>query len=655
MNIAALPYLLRETGLRPLFYYLRYQLALKSGWAQRQTRQPPADFPAPLRDIFPLPPPQSLQSDLGEKEWADLRNEAESLRRGHFLIFGHFPVTLSSWDLGLPRRHWAEYVTGAIRAEAFLPSSWPADLKFLWEPARWGWAFRLGRAWYLLGEEPLAAAFWAFAEAFLEAHPPYLGPHWMNGQEVALRLLAMLWAAQVFKASIHTTPQRLERLRATILAHVHRLPPTLDYARAQENNHLLSEAAALIAAARALPEHPLASRWERLGARLFNQALERQISSYGEYIQHSTNYHRLMLELALYVHAVAPDVLTRAARHKLRLATHWLRSLTDGHQGRVPNLGSNDGAHFLMLTSCAFFDFRPTVEAAARAFLGESLPYSGPWGELSHWLGLLNAKEERAVALEITHRSYMGLSDVLHAPHSWGYLRATSFRSRLAHSDQLHFDLWWRGYNLACDAGTGYYNLPAPWDNPLLAARVHNTVLIHGVEPRRRLTRFLQAGWISAWSRLLLPQADRPFGGLEAHVRLAQARHTRRVWVEEGERWIVEDVLEPRRPAALHRYRLHWLLADAPWQLRAWERGLSLELELPPGVVRIEVEACAPAHILLIRAAEPIWGEGAALPYEGWIAPSYGLLRPALSLSLEIETRGLTRFITRFILPEGGG
>ena len=52
--------------------------------------------------------------------------------------------------------------------------------------------------------------------------------------------------------------------------------------------------------------------------------------------------------------------------------------------------------------------------------------------------------------------------------------------------DQLHFDLWWHGINVAQDAGTYLYNGEPPWDNPLVSTRVHNTITIDG---RDQMTR----------------------------------------------------------------------------------------------------------------------------------------------------------------------
>ena len=83
-------------------------------------------------------------------------------------------------------------------------------------------------------------------------------------------------------------------------SHAARIIPTLVYARSQQNNHLLTEAAGLLTAGLALPDHPQASRWCALGWKWLNEGLRSQIDLYGEYAQHSTNYHRLMLQVVLW-------------------------------------------------------------------------------------------------------------------------------------------------------------------------------------------------------------------------------------------------------------------------------------------------------------------------------------------------------------------
>ena len=177
-------------------------------------------------------------------------------------MFGGEPVPIQlSFSKSLS--HWTDYETH----KAPIPDSqFPvSDIKFIWEPARFGWAFTLGRAYHLTKNETYAEAFWKYFDVFTESNPPNMGPHWMNGQEVAIRLMALVWANQVFETAAASSAERRARLAQSVAAHAARIPPTLIYARAQNNNHLLSEAAGLYTAARALPDHPQAGKWQRLG------------------------------------------------------------------------------------------------------------------------------------------------------------------------------------------------------------------------------------------------------------------------------------------------------------------------------------------------------------------------------------------------------
>ncbi len=72
------------------------------------------------------------------------------------------------------------------------------------------------------------------------------------------------------------------------------------------------------------------------------------------------------------------------------------------------------------------------------------------------------------------------------------------FTSRPGHADQLHLDLWWRGYNLAQDAGTNHYNDPPPWNNVLRRTGVHNTISVDGLDQMTLAGRFLWLDWAQA-------------------------------------------------------------------------------------------------------------------------------------------------------------
>jgi len=203
----------------------------------------------------------------------------------------------------------------------------------------------------------------------------------------------------------------LSRLGQAIAEHARRIPPTLVYARAQNNNHLLCEAAGLITAGLALPEHPHATRWLLLGRRWFFHAIQSQIALDGAFIQHSTNYHRLLLQIALWVHTLGEPFPDRIL-DKLAAATQWLLKLVDPESGGVPNLGPNDGANIIPLSTCPFSDYRPTLQAASLIFQDSPAFSPGPWDDMSLWLNRIQftfpsnpnvSPSEIKIALPLSH------------------------------------------------------------------------------------------------------------------------------------------------------------------------------------------------------------------------------------------------------------
>jgi hypothetical protein len=653
---------LRELGPKQISLYAWYQILLKSGYLRRRTPAQQPDSPKEaIRPLLDLPDKDDLIAILGQEGVARLLAEADEIVAGQTRLFGADPVPL---HLTVPGElaHWTRYERG----QATIPASSYKnetihDIKLIWEPARFGWAYTLGRAYYLSGDERYAEAFWAHTERFLKANPPNLGPNWMSGQEVALRIFAFAFAAQVFADSPHSTPQRQAHLAQALAAHAKRIPPTLLYARAQNNNHLLSEAAGLLTAGLALPHHPRAHRWRNLGWKWFNRGIKMQISDEGVYVQQSTNYHRLMLQLALWVHALeqtgqASGRISPEAKGELQQATRWLLALTDEQTGRVPNLGPNDGAYILPLTIRPFHDYRPVLQAAALAFLGQPAFESGPGDEIRLWFcpkDEIETARRGAPSPQGTPRAQRIKTEIkldrepnklaIRGNNSWAYLRAAELHGRPGHADQLHLDLWWRDLNLTQDAGTFLYNADPPWDNALTHAAVHNTVTVEGRDQMTRAGRFLyvdkaQAHIVSedqaddgSWMRLTAEHNGYHDLGITQR---------RSVTAQADDRWLVEDVVSSSKgqPKPISA-RLHWLLPDCPWDIAASEAGhLALRLESPHGWVMITLEiATSNANFQLVRAGEVLHGKEPGSPTHGWVSPTYANKQPALSLSVTVS------------------
>ena len=640
-----------ELGLAPLLRYALYQLGLRSGHYRRLTSQPGSQSPCEFHLRLVLPDPESLLQVMGEAGRQQTLSVAQEILSGRFRLFGGPAAPLQLSPPGKPF-HWTCYETGQVNPV------WE-DIKEIWEPARFDWAYTLARAYRLSGDERFPAAFWDGFETFQAANPPYLGPNWASAQEVALRLIALAFSLSAFSASPCTTLQRRVKLAQALADHAQRIPPTLVYARAQQNNHLLSEAAGLYTAGLSLPEHPQAARWRALGWKTFNHALQHQIDPHGAYIQHSTNYQRLALQLSLWFTCLAgahSQDLPEPSRQRLASAVSWMLAITDPMSGQVPNLGPNDGACIQPLSAAPSQDYRPVLQAAAQAFLGQRPFPAGAWDEVALWLPIAPPLPMAASPSE----NLPATPHILRSPDgsTWAYLRAARFHSRPGHADQLHLDLWRDGVNLACDPGTCSYNAAPPWDNPLAHSAVHNTLTVNSLEKMRRTGRFLYLDWAQAEVIAGQPNPDRSWRQLTAqhngYHRLGLI-HRRQVSALEDGDWQVEDQLLPSAtPGSAERFsiRLHWLLPDWPWELEE----ACLLLHAPQGPVQISLTTGlgvlpGSLEIGLARAGERLVGRSPVHPTWGWISPTYLVKHAALSFSLTATATIPASFLTIWHFP----
>jgi hypothetical protein len=656
---------LQQLGPSQLGLFMFYQLGLRTGHFQRtltsalknlERIEGNAQFKFQPY-LTGLPDPNDLLEQIGP-EVDKIYKEANEIVNGNVRLFGGQPVPLEL-TLPEPLEYWTEYERGTNLIQG-------KDIKYIWEPGRFGWAFKLAMAYHLTNDEQYAETFWLYTEQFLASNPAYMGPHWSSAQEVAIRLVALTFAIQVFVRSQKTTSERLEIITKTIAIHAERIPTTLVYARSQNNNHLITEAMGLYTASAVLPNHPLASKWHNLGWGLIKHAFLTQITIDGTYTQHSTNYHRLMLQAALWAHAVhessfANETFPPDVRTRLEGATRWLWKLVDPDTGHVPNMGHNDGAYILPLTVCAFHDYRPVLHAAARAFLQVNLIPSGPWDDMATWMCSPNDKPKKNVGLKDWQLTPQRKELNTQAPYclmnrindSWATMQVANFYSRPAHADQLHVDLWWHGYNLAQDPGTYLYNSSPPWDNSLTSAFVHNTVVVDGQESMHRAGRFLYLDWAQARVLELHTSPDGTYGSLNAEhdgYRKIGVIHSRKVIFLPNGHWEVHDNLEGP-PDNIHAARLHWLLPDCEYEIKDLSQINDLwvneiRIKTPFGWVGLKIglisnhEKIGLNHAMsfqLAREGKIIAGSGSVLPITGWTSPTYGEKKPALAWILNIS------------------
>ncbi len=472
------------------------------------------------------------------------------------------------------------------------------DARVMWEPSRAAWAYDLARAASRDGDQTHAAEFWRWVDSWMDDNQPFDGCQWMCGQESAVRLTAILFGFWAFEGEAE--PHRWGHIAKLAWATGYRIEHHIDYAISQRNNHALSEAYGLMLIGYLFPEFQAASHWREMGRRVMSQQLREQIYDDGSYIQHSFNYHRVMLHvslMALRIAEIADEPFERDIYNLLDNAKTFLHAHVDEQAGRTPNYGNNDGALVLPLSECDFTDYRPVLQAVHFLVHRERLLPSGMWDEDVCWLFGDDAEKaitgEAPASVPATSSAFeVGGYYTLRDKSSWAMMRCHEYRDRPAHNDQLHLDLWWQGINVLQDAGTYLYFAAGKQEveSYFKSTRAHNTVEIDRAEPTEFVSRFLMLPWLKGKMKHYHSGGDGP-----AWMVGERYDYDRKSWMVMHRRcaicltdnlWLIVDDLFG---AGDHQATLRWHLTDWPWALDA-EAGRAIA-KTPHGDVSIAVSS----------------------------------------------------------------
>ncbi|GAK57146.1 hypothetical cytosolic protein [Candidatus Vecturithrix granuli] len=678
MQIEFLSQLIRSYGLKWVLLRAFYECQLRSGWHAFRFRQRPwrdnelahwlkPDVPPSSqafyeewqhhRPHFFFAPQQRTQSRQtlhniwGERKAAHVIQEAEVIQKGIFPYFSR-----QNAHLGFPPEWHVNPFTGG---HAPLNVHWShiamyspiyGDLKYIWEPGRFAFSYLLARAYWISGKEEFAEIFWQILDSWREANPPNRGAHWKCGQEISLRIMAWAFALYAFAEASVTSAERVAWLVGMIAAQAARVEADHLYAHLQQNNHALSEGVGLWTVGLLFPQLKAASRWRETGRKILESEGMFQIQADGSYIQHSTNYHRVMLHLfawAIRLGKLHGYGFSQKLLDRVRQAGEFLYQLQDQETGGVPNYGANDGAFILPLNSCDYRDFRPVLNSIHYLFTRTRLYEKGLWDEDLFWMFGVEALKQPIK--QVPRKSWgteIGGYYTLRGDASWGMIRCATFENRPSQADMLHLDIWRKGINIACDPGSYLYNASPPWNNALVTTAVHNTLMVDRQDQMTRGPRFLWFPWLTSTVRHFSVSSTQALtyfeGEHDGYARLeAPVIHRRAVLMSAADIWIVFDDL---LGMGEHEFTLHWLLADLPYQIEPQSRHVLLQIGTERYGVLVGVcdPESPPIHINLLRGAE----ERAP---RGWHAPYYGVRFPALSLRLTTKAAVPCRVFSIFV------
>jgi len=500
--------------------------------------------------------PRGVWSGLSAPQRLQVMERAQRVLEGSYEAFGHdwrrMPQTPQEW-----RRHprsGFEFPMLSWWKVPLMPTG--QDIKEVWEPARFGWAYDLIRAYAVTRDDRYAQLFYERLRQWQRANPPFFGPHWACGQEVAIRALALLHAEDGLP--VPAGDSEAEMLLVSEFGWCgERIADAVGYALSQRNNHGLSEAAVLIhLGIRLESAHPDAEAWLQVGTRLLEEQILDQFAPDGWYAQQSLTYLRLALEQALCAQRALRAIgqtLSASALERIDAAVRLVTNLVDERTGETPNHGANDGGRALPLSPAAYRDFRPLLTLAG-AVRNACLPADVPAdATVLAWLDqrLPPCGPARA-------------DGVVTGPSGWAivrlrgwvvFMRAGCYVHRPSHLDALHTDIRLDGKEVVVDPGTYAYNAAPPWNNRLTSALVHNGPILNARETAEKGPRFL---WLS-WPMSVLVDAE--YTGSVARLFAQTELVSREVIVAAHEIRVLD---RSRRPDAAS-LQVNWLLhPDAP-------------------------------------------------------------------------------------------
>ncbi|MCE5340989.1 MAG: heparinase II/III family protein [Planctomycetaceae bacterium] len=542
------------------------------------------------------------------------------------------PLSSSKIDAS---RHWS-------RTKTF--DSQVGDIKYVWEPSRFAWAYTLCRAYIASGEDKYSEKFWQLFENWLQINQPNCGPNFACGQECAIRLFAMCFAYFTLKKAQSTTSQRLMSLYKAIAIHADRIESNIEFAISTRTNHSISEAAGIYTAGLIFPEMKNADRWLKRGRDILTSEGLKQIYKDGAYLQHSMNYHRLMLQDYIWVLRLAnlnKDKFNVKLTDRVKKAVEFIYQLQDDETGRVPNYGPNDGALIIPLNNNDYLDYKPVIQAGWYLFNNEKLYDNGHWDEDLLWLfGATALNCQRSKTKKKGTAFDNGGYYTIRQDNSWAMVRCHSYKDRMTQIDPLHFDFWAGGINILRDSGSYKYYIPenAKLENYFKSIKAHNTITIDDSSPVNKITRFMFYPELIAKAEKFELQGNKMFfkGKNYAYNRNPwKVLHFRTIKCDT-DKW---QIIDEFKAGSEHSATLRWHMPVEAEIIKRNDYGIKFSL---PNQWILEINGSGKCGVDILEGCD----------IGGWESLYYGKLSKIKTLSVNMQINCSNSFFKTSIFEE---
>ena len=351
-------------GLFNVFRFIFFRFKILVGWFLFKS-------PKSLPDngiLFREPIHKSILLPKAKKQ--HFISEANLLKSGRNRFFASeikfvdSPPKWRQWNEKCYNLHWSKVAINVIEGQ---------DIKKTWELSRFHWMPLFAAAFLASKEKSYILVLNDWFSDWAKSNIPNAGVNWVNGQEISIRLINIVNASFLLgiqKANVTST------LLNTLEIHCQRIMCTLDYALSQDNNHGISESAALYIAGNWLKtfcsDKKRIKRGElfsEVGRKTLERLSVRLIAEDGGFSMASFSYHRSVLDTFSIVEFWRRELnLTRfspAYYNRVSRLAKFLFQVHDIDSGDVPNIGANDGSLLYLLALPKYRDFRPSIQLAS--------------------------------------------------------------------------------------------------------------------------------------------------------------------------------------------------------------------------------------------------------------------------------------------------
>lgn len=362
------------------------------------------------------------------------------------------------------------------------------DIKVIWEISRFTHFLDFARAYMITKDIKYFKSFEYQLQNWLDENKYSYGANYKCGQEATIRMINALIAYSVFREFDLVNDEIENNMKKLVEGSYKKVMSNFFYAhKCIRNNHTFTEILGRIIGAWATDNR----KDVEYSMDLMNKEILNQFTNDGGFRQYSYNYHRFTLQIfevlfhieqTINVELSEKDIINRSVLLLYNLMN------TDGF---LPNYGSNDGALIFPLSNSDYRDYRPTLNTVYAQLNGEKLVKDGLHTEELLWFH----KNENEISnleklpINLTEIGMYSFRD----SESMALIHLNDYKTRPAHMDQLHFELWYKNIDIFPDLGT--YSYASELGVELSENKSHNTVYIKDRNLMNKHGAFLVYDW----------------------------------------------------------------------------------------------------------------------------------------------------------------